>query len=69
VDRDGQSHSFTDANSTWVFDNPIQAIDLVEKYKDVLANVAMELKLKKLLYQKVLVTDSETEVSCFLNKR
>jgi len=47
VDRDGQVHSFTDANSTWIFMNPIPIINLIEKYKDVLANVVMELKVKK----------------------
>jgi acetone carboxylase gamma subunit len=45
VDRDGQVHAFTDANKTWTFVNPISVNDLVETYKEVLANVAfMELK-------------------------
>jgi len=45
LDRDGQIHSFADANKTWTFVNPISVADLVEKYKEVLANVVfMELK-------------------------
>jgi len=45
VDREGQVHAFTDANKTWTFVNPISVNDLVETYKEVLANVAfMELK-------------------------
>jgi uncharacterized membrane protein len=47
MDRDGQVQSFTDAKATWIFENPLPTIDLVEKYKDVLANVVMELKVKK----------------------
>jgi len=37
VDSDGQVHSFTDANATWIFMNPIPVIELVEKYNDLLA--------------------------------
>ena len=36
VDRDGQVHSFTDAKSTWIFDNPLQASDLVDTYNNLL---------------------------------
>jgi hypothetical protein len=45
VDRDGRAHSFADATKTWIFVDPISLVDLVETYKEVLANVAfMELK-------------------------
>jgi hypothetical protein len=47
VDRDGQVHSFTDANKTWIFENPISVIDLVEKYKGILDNVVIKLKVFK----------------------
>lgn len=47
ADREGWVHSYTDAHSTWIFETPIQVIHLIEKYKDVLANVSMELKVKK----------------------
>jgi hypothetical protein len=36
VDRDGQVHSFTDANATWLFTKPIPAANLIEKYKNLL---------------------------------
>jgi len=47
ADREGRVHSYTDAHSTWIFETPIRVIHLIEKYKDVLANVSMELKVNK----------------------
>ena len=45
VDENGQVHSFTDANATWKFVDPITVVELVDKYKTLLANVIVEPKL------------------------
>ncbi len=37
-------HAYTDAYATWRFLAPISVRELVETYKDVLANVVTELK-------------------------
>jgi hypothetical protein len=45
VDDQGQVHSFTDANATWKFVDPISVVELVDKYKPLLANVVAEPKV------------------------
>ena len=45
VDEKGQVHSFTDENATWKFVNPITVVELVDKYKMLLANVVVEPKV------------------------
>jgi hypothetical protein len=45
VDEKGQVHSFTDENATRKFVDPITAVDLVDKYKPLLANVIVEPKV------------------------
>ena len=37
VDHDLRVHSFTDSSATWKFMNPISVVDLVERYKNLLA--------------------------------
>jgi hypothetical protein len=43
VDAQGQVHSFTDANATWKFVDPISVAELVEKYNDLLAETTQGL--------------------------
>ncbi len=45
VDEKGQVHSFTDENATWKFVDPITVVELVDKYKMLLANVVVEPKV------------------------
>jgi hypothetical protein len=45
VDDKGQVHSFTDANATWKFVDPITVVELMEKYKMLLSNVVVEPKV------------------------
>jgi hypothetical protein len=37
VDEKGLVHSFTDANATWKFVDPISVADLINKYNDLIA--------------------------------
>jgi len=45
VDEKGLVHSFTDENATWKFMDPISVEELVDKYKQLLANVVVEPKV------------------------
>jgi hypothetical protein len=59
VDDKGQVHSFTDANATWKFVDPITVVDLVNKYNDLLAETTDNLA------SLVIQVDEEGQVHSF----
>jgi len=69
VDDKGQVHSFTDANATWKFVDPITVVELVDKYKMLLANVVVEPKIvKKQVFTKASLPPQTSSDRFFLRR-
>ena len=69
VDEKGAVHSFTDSNATWKFVDPISVVELVDKYKMLLANVVVEPKVvRKEVFTKASLPSQTSSDRFFLRR-